>query len=384
MGPLTGIRIIEIAAIGPAPFAAMLLADLGADIIRIDRTKAGAMGAFTETRFDITSRGRRSIALDLKDPRGVEAALKLIDSADALMEGFRPGVTEKLGIGPDTCLARNPKLVYGRMTGWGQDGPLASAAGHDLNYIALTGALAAIGARDGVPIPPLNLVGDYGGGALYLVVGMLAALLEAKASGKGQVVDAAMVDGASSLLAAFYGMNALGFWNEQRASNMLDGGAPFYRVYETSDGKHVALGAIEPQFWAEFVARAGLPAEDLASQHDQSTWESMHGRLTELFQSKTRQEWCDLLEGSDACFAPVLTMSEAPSHPHIEARGSLVEINGVVQPGAAPRFSRTPSAPGAEPPVIGAQSRSVLQACGYGDAEIDQLAADGVVLLSEA
>lgn len=380
MGPLSGIRIVEIAAIGPAPFAAMLLADLGADIIRIDRTKPGALGAFSETRFDITSRGRRSVALDLKDPRGVEAALKLIDDADALMEGFRPGVAEKLGIGPDVCLQRNSRLVYGRMTGWGQDGPLSSAAGHDINYIALTGALGAIGARDGVPIPPLNLVGDYGGGALYLVIGMLAALLEARKSGKGQVVDAAMVDGASSLLAAFHGMNALGFWNEQRASNMLDGGAPFYRTYETSDGKYVALGAIEPQFWAEFLQRTGLPLELQATQHDQSTWESLHGRLTALFLTKTRQQWCDLLEGSDACFAPVLSMTESASHHHIKARGSVVEIDGVLQPGAAPRFSRTHTAPAAAPPALGAESRAILEACGYGADEIDALIADGVVV----
>jgi alpha-methylacyl-CoA racemase len=337
-GPLSGVRIVEFAGIGPGPFASMLLADMGADVVRIDRP--GFAGADVR---DVTMRSRRVVALDLKNAAHRDQVLAMLDCADVLIEGFRPGVMERLGLGPDVVLARNERLVYGRMTGWGQEGPLAQAAGHDINYIALPGALAAIGTKQG-PVPPLNLVGDYGGGALYLVVGVLAAVIEARASGRGQVVDVAMCDGAASLLSLFFTLRARGIWQDERASNLLDGGAHFYRTYECADGRHVALGAIEPQFYEELCQLAGLDNPVFRDRNDKARWPDLSRRMEAVFKTRTRDEWCAILEGSDACFAPVLTMGEAPSHPHLAARSTFLDLDGVVQPAPAPRFSRTPSA----------------------------------------
>src|SRR5512147_1881534 len=337
-GPLTGLKVLEFAGIGPGPFCGMLLSDLGADVVRIDR-KGGRGGSPS----DITSRGRRSVAMDLKQPAAVEACLKLMETADVVFEGFRPGVMERLGLGPDVALQRNPKLVYGRMTGWGQTGPLAHAAGHDINYIAISGALAAIGTRER-PVPPLNLIGDFGGGALYLVVGVLAALLEASKSGKGQVVDTAMCDGAASLMSMFFDMTAIGRWTEGREQNFLDGGAHFYGIYECSCGNFISIGSIEPQFYALLRQHAGLTDADFDAQMDRKAWPALKAKLTKVFKSKSREEWCKIMEGSDICFAPILTMAEAPKHPHMAARKVFVERHGVTQPAPAPRFSRTPSA----------------------------------------
>ena len=343
MGPLAGIKVVEFTGIGPGPMCAMLLADLGATVLRIDRLEPSDLGLQRELRYDLLLRGRRALALDLKSPDGRALALRLVEHADALIEGFRPGVTERLGLGPVDCLARNPRLVYGRVTGWGQDGPLAHAAGHDINYIALTGALAAIGPAER-PVPPLNLVGDFGGGALYLVVGVLAALLEAQKSGKGQVVDAAMCDGAASLLAMFFDMTAMGRWNEGRERNFLDGGAHFYGVYECACGHFISIGSIEPQFYALLREHAGLSDPSFDAQMDRKAWPALKAKLAEIFKGKTRDEWCKVMEGTDICFAPVLTMAEAPKHPHMVAREVFVERHGVTQPAPAPRFSRTPSA----------------------------------------
>jgi alpha-methylacyl-CoA racemase len=334
-GPLAGIRIVEFAGIGPGPFAAMLLADMGAELIRLDRPG----GADPYSRH-VVSRGRPSVAVDLKDPAQAARVLDLLENADALIEGFRPGVMERLGLGPDIVLKRNPRLVYGRMTGWGQSGPLAEAAGHDINYIAITGALAAIGGADH-PVPPLNLVGDYGGGSLYLVAGVLAGLLSAKRTGEGQVVDCAICDGAASLMAMFCELSAQGRWTDRRAANLLDGGAPYYRAYACADGRHIALGSLEPQFYAEFRKLAGLDDDRDYDARDDS---ALHAKLEALFLTKTREEWSRLFEGTDACFAPVLTLAEAPAHPHLAARGTFVSVDGVVQPAPAPRFSRTASA----------------------------------------
>ncbi|NUP87157.1 MAG: CoA transferase, partial [Burkholderiaceae bacterium] len=321
MGPLAGLRVIELASIGPGPFCAMLLADQGAQVVRVDRVEPGGLGVPMPPAYDVAGRSRRSVALDFKQPDGREAALRLIDRADVLIEGWRPGVAERLGLGPEDCLARNPALVYGRMTGFGQTGPLAQAAGHDLNYIALTGALHAIGGGDGKPAVPLNLVGDYGGGALYLAFGLMAALFERQRSGRGQVVDAAMVDGASSLMALFHGLAACGQWDAQhRAANLLDGGAPFYDTYEAADGRHVSLGPLEPKFFAELARRIGLDARYVARQYDRRLWPEMREAIAALMRGKTRDEWTALLEGSDACFAPVLTLAEAPAHAHARAR----------------------------------------------------------------
>ena len=337
-GPLAGLKVVEFAGIGPAPFCCMLLSDLGADVLRIDRP-----GART-SKFDVTARGRRSLALDLKSPTAVEACLKLMARADAVVEGFRPGVMERLGLGPDAALARNPGLVYGRMTGWGQSGPLASAAGHDINYIALSGALAAIGAAD-KPMAPLNLVGDYGGGALYLAFGLLAGIVHARASGQGQVVDAAMTDGAASLLAMFYGFRASGMWADGREANLLDGGAHFYDTFRCADGEWIALGAIEPQFYALLLQKTGLDADPaFAAQMDRSMWPELKTRLAARIAERTRAQWCEVMEGTDVCFAPVLDWDEAPLHPHNQARGAFVTRDGVVQPAPAPRFSATPGA----------------------------------------
>ncbi|MGV0763077.1 CaiB/BaiF CoA-transferase family protein [Tistrella mobilis] len=373
MGPLQGIRVIEIAGLGPGPFCAMLLADLGADVLRIER--ATGSGLF-DPKFDLSNRGKRSVVLDLKKPEGVAAVLKLVESADILTEGFRPGVMERLGLGPDICLARNPKLVYGRMTGFGQTGPLAKVAGHDINYIAMSGALHAIGGPD-KPVPPLNLVGDFGGGALYLAFGLMAALIEAGRSGKGQVVDATMIDGAASLMTMMYGMAAAGSWDDRRSANLVDGGAHFYDTYETADGRHVSIGSIEPQFYAELIRLAGLDPAEFAAQNDKAEWPRMKARLVEVFKTKTRDEWCSLMEGSDVCFAPVLSMFEAPEHPHNRERGTFIEVDGVVQPGPAPRFSRTTPGRPTPPPAPGAHTDQGLADWGFSADEIAALKASG-------
>ena len=377
MGPLQGLRVIELASIGPGPMCAMLLADMGADVVRVDRTEPSGLGVPIDKRFEVTGRSRRSVALDLKNPAGRDAVLRLVERADLLIEGFRPGVAEKLGLGPDDCHARNPRLVYGRMTGFGQTGPLAQAAGHDLNYIALTGALDAIGPAGAKPVPPLNLVGDYGGGALYLAMGLLAALHERQSSGSGQVVDAAMVDGAASLMSIFYGLHAGGRWGEPRGENLLDGGAPFYDTYETADGRHVSIGALEPKFFAELVQRIGLDARFVARQYDRRAWPELRAALAAAMRSKTRAQWCALLEGTDACFAPVLSLDEAPAHAHAAARGGFVELDGVVQPGPAPRFSRSGSRTPQPPPVVGAHTDALLAEAGFSAAEIAALHAAG-------
>ena len=336
-GPLTGVRIVEFAGIGPGPFACMLLADMGAEVLTLDRVGA------RKNLKSVAGRGRKVVELDLKDKTAIAQVLDLLGHADALIEGFRPGVMERLGLGPEVVQARNPRLVYGRMTGWGQEGPLAQAAGHDINYISVTGALAAIGPEQR-PVPPLNLVGDFGGGALYLVVGVLAALLEAKKSGKGQVVDAAMCDGAASLMSMFFDMTAMGRWTEGRESNFLDGGAHFYGVYECACGKFISIGSIEPQFYALLRQLAGLTDASFDAQMDRKAWPGLKQKLTEIFKTKTREQWCGIMEGTDVCFAPVLTMAEAPQHPHMAARKIFVSRHGVTQPAPAPRFSRTPSA----------------------------------------
>jgi alpha-methylacyl-CoA racemase len=377
MGPLHGLRIIELESIGPVPMCAMLLADLGADVVRIDRREPSGLGVAMDRRFAINSRNRRSVALDLKGAPGRDAALRLISRADVLLEGFRPGVAERLGLGPAHCHTLNPGLVYGRMTGFGQQGPLAQAAGHDLNYIALTGALHAIGRPGEKPVPPLNLVGDYGGGALYLALGVLAALHERKTSGLGQVVDAAMVDGAASLMSIFYGLSAGGAWGGGRGENLLDGGAPFYDTYATADGRYVAIGALEPKFFAELAQRIGLDAKYVKRQHDRKQWPEMRAAMAAIFQTRTRGEWCTQLEGTDACFAPVLSIEEAPQHPHARARGAFIEIDGVVQPAPAPRFSRSAVGQPGAAPESGAHTDEVLAEAGFSRAEIDVLRGPG-------
>ncbi len=338
-GPLSGLRVVEFAGIGPGPFACMLLSDMGADVVTVDRPSRKA-----PDKSHITNRGRTVVIADLKDPAAKEQVWSLLDHADVLVEGFRPGVMERLGFGPDAVAARNPRLVYGRMTGWGQEGPLAQAAGHDLNYIAITGALHAIGPAGGAPVPPLNLVGDYGGGSLYLLVGILAALHEAKTSGRGQVVDAAISDGVVNLMGNFVGHAMRGIFNEKRGDNMLDGGAPYYGAYETSDGQYVSIGPIEPQFFAELCERLGVHASLRGVQNDRARWPELRAEFGRIFKTRTRDAWAAQLEGTDACFAPVLALSEAPKHPHNAARKAFVDIDGVGHPAPAPRFSRTPSA----------------------------------------
>lgn len=337
MGPLTGIRIVELAGIGPGPFCAMMLADMGAEIIRVERK--GAQDP--RGKFNLLLRGRPSIGIDLKEPAAIAATLRLIEQADALIEGFRPGVMEKLGLGPDVCLARNPRLVYGRITGWGQTGPLAQAAGHDINYISLSGVLHAIGEPGGKPVPPLNLVGDFGGGGMMLAFGIVCALLEAKASGQGQVIDAAMTDGSATLMTIIYGLKAMGTWTNERGANMLDGGAHFYGTYECADGKYVSIGSIEPQFYALLFEKLELNDPAFQEQMNKARWPELKERLTQAFKTKTRDEWCARMEASDVCFAPVLDLDEAPRHPHNAARGTFVELDGIPQPAPAPRFSRT-------------------------------------------
>lgn len=379
MGPLAGYRILEFAGIGPGPMAAMLLADMGATVLRLDRPEAsGDLGIASPERFKVTHRGRHSAAIDLKKPEGVELALDLIGRADALLEGFRPGTMERLGLGPEACLARNPRLVYGRMTGWGQDGPLAKAAGHDMNYIALTGALHAIG-RDGQPpTPPLNLVGDYGGGALYLAFGVVCGLLEAKGSGQGQVVDAAMIDGAASLMASFFGMAAAGMIDGRRGHNILDSGAAWYEVYECADGQWLSVAPIEKRFRHEFFRLIGLD-DNAPFGDDPAEWPELKRLIAARIATRTRNEWCAVLEGSDACVAPVLTMEEAPGHPHNRARSTFVEVDGVVQPAPAPRFSRTVPATPTPPEPPGASTAAALADWGVEAVRIEALRTAGVV-----
>lgn len=376
MGPLQGTRIIEISGLGPGPFAAMVLADMGADVIRIERPGGGT---FPTGPSDLVNRGKRCICVDLKKPEGIDIVLRLVEGADALVEGFRPGVTERLGIGPDACLELNPRLIYGRMTGWGQEGPLAQEAGHDINYVSLTGALHAMGRRGEKPAIPLNLVGDFGGGGLVLAFGVVCALLEAKSSGRGQVVDAAMVDGASLLLTSIYGAQQAGWWSEERGTNMLDSGAHFYEVYETADGKWVSIGSIEPQFYASLVERLGLAGVDLPEQLDQSQWPALKERLSGIFKTKTRDQWCSVFENSDACFAPVLAMSEAHEHPHNAARGAFPVNDGVRQPRPAPRFSRTEADLGAGPAKLGEHTDEVLAEAGFSNDEIASLREAGAI-----
>jgi alpha-methylacyl-CoA racemase len=376
MGPLNGTRVIEISGIGPGPFAAMVLGDMGANVIRVARPGGGMFGSGPT---DFLNRSKRCVCVDLKKPGGVDVVLRLVDGADALVEGFRPGVTEKLGIGPDACLSRNPRLVYGRMTGWGQEGPLAQEAGHDINYISLTGALHAMGRAGEKPAIPLNLVGDFGGGGLMLAFGVVCALLEARGSGKGQVVDAAMVDGASLLLTSLYGAQQVGWWTPERGTNLLDSGAPFYEVYETSDGGYVSVGSLEPQFYASLIERLDLAGDDLPGQMDREQWPAFKERLTAIFKTRTRDEWCDIFEGSDACFAPVLSMAEAHEHPHNAARGTFVEANGARQPRPAPRFSRTDAEIGNAPGKIGEHTDEVLDEAGFSSREISELRDTGAV-----
>ena len=379
MGPLHGLRVVEFASIGPGPLCAMMLADLGAEVLRIDRVEPSGLGVATDTNFEVTGRSRRSISLDIKQPAGRDAALRLVERADVLIEGWRPGVAERLGLGPQDCLTRAPGLVYGRMTGFGQDGPLAQAAGHDINYLALTGALHAIGPPGGKPVVPLNLIGDYGGGAMLLAFGLLAAVFERQRSGQGQVVDAAMVDGAGTLMSIFHGLAAAGRWDiGQRGVNLLDGGAPFYDTYETADAKYIALGPIEPKFFAELVERIGLDRRFVQGQYDRGLWPEMRQAISATIASKTRDEWCALLEGTDACFAPVLTLAEAPNHAHAAARGGFIEVDGIRQAAPSPRFSRSfPHAP--RPPVKpGADTDALLAEAGFSAAEIAALRASGV------
>jgi alpha-methylacyl-CoA racemase len=379
MGVLSGYRIIELAGIGPAPMCAMLLSDMGADVVRIDRIADAGLGIQVQTKYSLLNRGRRSVALDLKRPEATDTVLRMVEKADALIEGFRPGVMERLGLGPDVCLSRNPKLVYGRMTGWGQEGPLAQAAGHDINYIALAGALHSIGRRDEAPVPPLNLVGDFGGGALYLALGVVGGILEAQKSGKGQVVDVAMVDGVASLMTAIYGMHGAGIWTNERGTNVLDTGAHYYDVYETRDGKHISIGSIEAKFYEELLERSGLKNEELPRQNDRPSWPRMKERLKTLFLAKTRDEWCKIMEGTDICFAPVLSMDEAPQHPHNQLRGTFVVQDGVTQPAPAPRFSRTPSAIQCPPAVPGEHTDEALRDWGFSSTELEKLRNCGAI-----
>ena len=381
-GPLAGLRIVELAGIGPGPFAAMMLADMGATVIRVERAQAVRGPAPESPHWDVLLRGRRNVAIDLKHPRGVETLLRLVESADGLIEGYRPGVMERLGLGPDVCLARNPRLVFGRMTGWGQDGPLANAAGHDINYIALAGALAHFSRADAAPVPPLNMVGDFGGGGMMLAFGVVCALLEARTSGRGQVVDAAMVDGTAVLMSMFWAFKNVGLFDENApGTNLLDTGAHFYDVFECADGRYVSIGAIEPQFYAQLLSITGLDAdEEFAPQMDSPRWPRLKERLGSVMLTKTSAEWCALMEGTDVCFAPVLTMSEAARHPHNMARSTFVELDGVMQPAPAPRFSRTAATVSGPPAHPGQHSREVLLEAGFTTDEIAALAADGAIV----
>ena len=377
MGPLAGIKVLELEAVGPVPFCGMMLADMGADVLLLDRPADPQLGLERERWYDAMLRGRRSVVLDLKSAQGVAAALELARRADVVLEGFRPGVMERLGLGPDILLAANPRLVVGRMTGWGQDGPLSPRAGHDLNYIAMSGVLHAIGRAGGAPVPPLNLVGDFGGGGMLLAFGVACAIAEVQRSGRGQVVDAAMVEGASLLATMFWGMRAGGKWSDERGANILDTGAPWYDVYETLDHRHVALAAIEPKFYAEMLERLGLAGATLPPQYDRAQWPELRRRFAQVVATKSRTDWCAIFEGSDACFSPVLTFDEARDHPHNVARGGYVTVAGVDQPAPAPRFSRTPGATSRPPPERGAGGAQALADWGFTRTEIDRLRADG-------
>jgi alpha-methylacyl-CoA racemase len=386
MGPLAGIKIIELAGIGPAPFCAMLLSDMGAEVLRVDR--AANVGTDTDrdgndARYNLLLRGRRNIAVDLKTKDGQDAVLRLIDRADALIEGFRPGVMERLGLAPDICLNRNPRLVYGRMTGWGQDGPIAHIAGHDINYIALSGALAAIGSAGGPPVPPLNLVGDFGGGALYLAMGVLAGILNARTTGKGQVIDCSMVEGAASLMTSMYGALASGAWVEQRGRNRTDGGSHFYHVYETKDGEFISVGSIEPQFYRLLLTHTGLEGVVLPDQSDRAQWTAMQSRFAAIFKQKTRAEWVEIMQQTDICFAPVLTMSEAIKHEHNRHRASFIEIDGIAQPAPAPRFSGTPTEVTRPPARAGENTDEILKDWGFSAGEIAALHQSAAVKAAE-
>ena len=379
-GPLAGTRIIELAGIGAGPHAAMMLSDMGAEVICIDRTMASGLGIAVDPKYDLVRRGRRSMAVDLKRPEGCETVLRLIEKADAVIESFRPGVMERLGLGPDICLERNPRLVYGRMTGWGQSGPYSLRAGHDINYIALSGVLHTIGSREGPPLPPLNLVGDFGGAA-YFAFGVVRALLSAGKTGQGQVVDGAMIDGAAALLTMIVGFHRAGIWSDNRSENLLDGGAPFYRTYRTADDKYVAIGAVEPKFYRTLLEKIGLADDpEMRSQMDRSRWPAQADKIAAAIARRTRSEWCDLLEHEDVCFAPVLSLSEAADHPHVRDRQIYSNYNGVVQPAPAPRFSRTiPSNPG-EPCTRGKHSRAILADWHFSPGEIDRLIETGAVV----
>ncbi len=375
MGPLKGLKIIEMAGIGPAPFCGMVLSDLGANVIRIDRvTSAGSV-----SRQEASNRGKKSIAVDLKTTKGIEVVLNLVEASDALFEGFRPGVMEKLGLGPDVCLQKNKKIVFGRMTGWGQEGPLAFAAGHDINYISLSGVLATIGRPGAPPVPPLNLIGDYGGGGMLLALGLVAALFETKSSGKGQVIDAAMVDGSALLMTMIYTMRGMGLWKDSLGSNFLDGGAHFYDTYECKDGKYISIASIEPKFYQ--LLREITPLEDsiFDDQLSRESWPEQKKALKEIFLKKIQEEWCDLMEGTDICFAPVLNMAEAPEHPHNKARGTFIELEGIVQPAPAPRFSRTVPEVYPAPAYVGEHTEEVLKSIGMQDSDIEDLKASGEV-----
>ncbi len=378
-GPLAGVRIIEVAGIGPGPFGGMMLADAGADVLRIDRADRAVHPPRTEPHVDVLGRGRRSVAVDLKHPEAAALVLRLVERADALTEGFRPGVAERLGLGPDVCLARNPKLVYARMTGWGQDGPMAPRAGHDIDYISLAGALEPIGRAGERPVPPLNLVGDFGGGGMLMAYGICAALVSAQRTGRGQVIDVAMVDGAAALMAMTYTLRATGMWTDDRGTNLLDTGAPFYEVYETSDGKYLGVGAIETQFYAELIRLLGFKDDELPDQNDRARWPEMKERFAEVFASRTRAEWEEVFVGSDACVAPVLSPGEAPEHPHNRARSTFIEVAGQVQPAPAPRFLGTPGEVQRPPPNPGQHGDEALVDWGLGGDEVDGLRETGVI-----
>ena len=378
-GPLHGFRIVELAGIGPAPFAGGLLADLGADVVRIERIARPGVAFDLPPRFDFYNRNKRSIALDLKQPAAAQAVLRMVARADALIEGFRPGVAERLGLGPEACLAANPRLIYGRMTGWGQDGPLAQEAGHDINYLALSGALHALGAADRPPPAPLNVIADLGGGAMYLAVGLLAAAFEAKSSGRGQVVDAAMIDGVNNMMSMFQAFRQLGGWTAKREDNLLDGGAPFYRTYETSDGRYVAVGALEPQFYDNLLDALGLAGEDLPAQTDRSAWPAMRARFAAIFRTRSRDEWAAATAGRDACVSPVLDIDEAPRHPHLIARETYADFAEARHPSPAPRFDRTPAALRRPAPAAGEHSFEALAEWGVPEEEIAALKAAGAL-----
>ena len=378
-GPLAGLKIVELAGIGPAPLCCSLLSDLGATIIRVDRNRDAQLGVPRDRRTDLFRRGRHSVSIDLKQGLGVETALRLIQGADVLVDPFRPGTTEKLGLGPDKCFGRNPRLIYARMTGWGQTGPLAHAAGHDLNYLSLTGIVHAIGSKE-IPTPPLNVVADMGGGAMSMALGIMAGVYEARNSGTGQVVDIAMTEGSAYLALAMYGMAAVGDYSHDRQDNMLDGGAPFYRCYETKDNKFVSVASIEAKFYDLLLEKTGLKGDaNLPDQLDKASWPEMSARFEQVFRTKTRQEWCEIMEGTDVCFAPVLTFNEAPHHPHNKARGTFVEVEGVAQPNPAPRFDRTPGSVKGASPAVGENTREGLVSWGFEPSEVDEMLASGVV-----